>query len=87
MNILSQDGTILVNYNNVASFYIQKKYMQYSHPDTWWEIVAIYLATSEGVPYNVLARFKDEKRCREAFAMMVSLIQENKADFITLSDL
>ena len=87
MNILSQDNKILVNYNNVASLCIQKKYMSYSHPDTWWEIWAIYPAVSEDVIYDVLAKFDDEKECMTIFAKMVSLICEEMVNFIRISDL
>lgn len=84
MNILSQDGKILVNYNNVASLYIQKKYMQYSHPDTWWEIWAVYPAVSEDVIYDVLAKFDDEKECESAFKRVVNEICEQKLDLVMI---
>ena len=87
MNILSQDGEILVNYNNVASLYIQKKYMQYSYPDTWWEIVAMYPAVSNDVICDVLARFDDEKECVRVFKRMTSLICQEMVDFVQLGNI
>lgn len=87
MNILSQDSKILVNYNNVASLCIQKKYMSYSHPDTWWEIWAIYPAVSEDVIYDVLAKFDDEQECMRVFKRMTSLICQEMVDFVQLSSI
>lgn len=87
VNILSQDRKILVNYDNVASLYIQKEYMQYSHPDTWWEIRAMYPAISpEDALYHVLARFEDEKMCESTFIKIVNLICEQKENFILIGN-
>ena len=87
MNILSQNGKILVNYNNVASLYIQKKYMQYSHPDTWWEIRAMYFTTPKTTSYDILATFEDEKECRRVFSKIVELTGEKKVDFIAVGNI
>lgn len=87
VNILSQDGKILINYNNVASLYIQKKYVQYSHPDTWWEIRVMYPAVSpEDALYDVIAKFDDEKECELAFKKIVNRICEQKDDFILIEN-
>ena len=62
--------------------------MQYSHPDTWWEIRAMYPAISpEDALYDVLARFEDEKMCELAFGKIVNLICEKKEDFILIDNI
>lgn len=88
VNILSQDGKTLVNYDNVASLYIQKKYVQYSHPDTWWEIRAMYPSLSpEDALYDIIARFDDENECELAFRKIVNLICEQKEVFILIDNI
>lgn len=67
INILSQDGKILVNYNNVASLSMRSQHMQGSNPPTWWEIRAIYPAVSSDVLYDTLARFGTEEECKKTF--------------------
>lgn len=84
MNILSQDGKTLINYNNVASLYIQKRYMQYSHPDTWWEIRVMYPAVSKDILCDTLAIFDKKEECELAFKDMVNKICEQKFDFIKI---
>lgn len=85
-NILSQDGKILVNYDNIASLYMQKKYVQYSHPDTWWEIRVLYPSASKDVECT-LAKFDDEKECELVFRKMTSLIAQHKEDYISISSI
>ena len=88
INILSQDGNTLINYNNVASLYIKKEYMQYSHPSTWWEIIAMYSSASSGTAlYNVIARFENEQNCKSVFRRMLNLICEQKENFISINEL
>lgn len=86
MNILSQDGKILVNYNNIASLYMKKEYMQYSNPDTWWEIRALYPSTSKDISC-ILAKFDDENECTRVFKRMASLIGEEIVDFIRINNI
>lgn len=67
INILSQDGKILVNYNNVASLSMRSQHMQGSTPPTWWEIRAIYPAVSSDILYDTLAKFDNQEECEKAF--------------------
>lgn len=82
MNILSQDGKTLINYNNIANLCMQSRYMQHSSPATWWEINAIYPAVSSDVLYDTIAKFDNEKECKEVFDRIVREICEQKLDFI-----
>lgn len=84
MNILSQDGKILVNHDNIASLYIQKIYRQYAHPDTWWEIRAMYSAVSEDCLYDTIAKFDDEKECESVFKRIVNEICKQKLDLVMI---
>ena len=86
MNILSQDGKILVNYNNVASLYIKKEYVQYSCPDTWWEIRVLYPSASRDIECT-LAKFDDEKKCELVFRKMVNLIAQQKEDCVLIDSI
>lgn len=73
INILSQDGTILVNYSNVASlFVIKQEYGRPSALSVLWEIKAKYPAVSGITMYDTLARFKNEEDCRKAFAELMN---------------
>ena len=71
INILSQDGKILVNYNNVASLSIKQEHMQCSTPPVWWEIRAMYPAVSMDILYDTLARFDTEEECEKAFTELM----------------
>lgn len=84
MNILSQDGNTLVNYDNVSSLYIQEVYRQYAYPDRWWEIRALYPAVSEDAMYDIIAKFNDKKKCEAAFKKAIHEICELKLDFIKI---
>lgn len=86
VNILSQNKKILVNYDNIASLYIQKQYVQYSHPDTWWEIKILYPFASKDIECT-LARFEDEKMCESTFIKIVNLICEQKEDLILIDEI
>lgn len=78
INILSQDGTILVNYNNVASLSMRSQYMQGSTPPRWWEIRAMYPAVSMDILYDTLAKFNTEEECKEVFdKLMHEIYLEN----------
>lgn len=79
INILSQDGKKLVNYNNVASLSMRSQHMQGSNPPTWWEIIAVYPAVSSDVLYDTLARFGTEDECKKAFAeLMYEIYSQNE---------
>lgn len=89
MNILSQDGKTLINYDNVANLCIQKKYMQYSHPDTWWEIIAMYPARSnnDDLLYDIVAQFDNEEKCESVFKEIVHQIGFLRYNLIRVSDI
>ena len=84
MNILSQNGAGLVNYNNIITIYIDKEYQQYSSPDTWWQIKAIGTTMPEDVTSIILAKFDDEKKCESVFKRIVNEICEQKLDLVVI---
>lgn len=69
----------LVNYSNVASLYIQ-----YSHPNRWWEIRAMYPSASEHILYDILAKFDDKDECDSVFKRIVNEICEQKQDLVVI---
>ena len=87
MNILSQDGQALINYNNAASIYIQKVYRQYANPDTHWEIGVMYPAVSTDVLCETIAKFDKEEDCIKIFNQLITQICEYGITFIRIEDL
>lgn len=79
MNILSQNGKILINYNNVSSLFICKNSCDSSN--IIWEIRAIY-------PYKcVLATFEKEQDCLLVFEKIVNLIDKAKINTIKINEI
>ena len=87
MNILSQDGKTLINYDNVASLYIQNIYRQYSQPDILWEIRAMYPAVSEDIVYDTIAQFDSEEKCKSVFKEIIYQISPLGFNLIKVSDI
>lgn len=83
MNILSQNGDTLVNYDNAASLYIQKVCLQY---DTYWEIRVMYPAVSTDVLCDALAKFYTEEKCIKVFNELINCIC-NGITFVRIKDL
>lgn len=79
INILSQDGKKLVNYNNVASLSIRYQFMSDPNPFEWWEIIAMYPAVSSDILYDTLAIFETQKDCEKAFAELTYEIYSENA--------
>lgn len=89
MNILSQDEKTLINYNNIVNLCIQKKYKQYSYPDTWWEIRAMYPVPSnnDDLLYDIVAQFDNEEKCESVFKEIVHQIGFLRYNLIRVSDI
>ena len=79
INILSQDGKKLVNYNNVASLSIKYQSTSRSILPEWWEIIAMYPAVSSDILYDTLAIFKTKEDCEKAFAELTYEIYSENA--------
>lgn len=86
MNILVQGGKALVNYDNVASLYVQEVYRQYTHPDKWWEIRAMYTMVSDDIVYDTVATFSNEEDCVKSFKELVRKICERKSSTIAVDN-
>lgn len=84
MNILVQGGKTLINYDNVASLYVQEVHRQYVHPDRWWEIRAMYTMVSDDVVYDTVATFYTEESCIKSFKELIRNICERKSSTIMI---
>ncbi|MBO5828861.1 MAG: hypothetical protein J6R59_10490 [Paludibacteraceae bacterium] len=88
MFILSKDGEKLINYNNVASIYIQEIYRQYQQPDKFWEIRAMYPAVSEDVLYDTLGTFYAKDECKNTFDRLCDcIVKSREHELIDMGDL
>ena len=85
MNILSQDGKTLINYDNVASLYIQTVYRQYSN--TLWEIRALYPTISNDILFDKIAQFDNEEECESVFKEIIHQICDLKYNLIEVNDI
>ena len=84
MFILSKNEKIFVNFNNVASIYIQEAY----RPDRQWEIRAMYAAISEDVLYDTLDIYYTEQECKNAFQRLCDCIANSREhEIINIQDL
>lgn len=87
MNILSQDGKKLINYDNVASLYIQEVYQQYVTPNKHWEIRVMYPAVSEDILYDKIAEFNNKEKCEDVFKDIVHQICNLRYNFIRVGSI
>lgn len=77
MNILSQDGKTLINYNNIVSINIEPL-------ERAWHIKATY----NGGSYIILATFYDKDECKNTFDKLCNKIKKSREnDTIDLEDL
>lgn len=84
MNILSEDGKTLVNYNNIISIDMQETYRQYAATDTIWQIIATYCGGS----HKTLATFYTEQECKNTFDKLCNKIKMSReSGTIDLGDL
>ena len=83
MFILTRDGKEFINYNNIINLKMIKAYHQYHHPDTWWEIIAVY---SGG--YIVVDKYYSEQECKNAYSKLCNKIAKSRGhEIIDMSDL
>lgn len=77
MNILSQDGKTLINYNNIVSINIEPS-------ERVWHIKITY----NGGSYIILAAFYTEDECKNTFDKLCNKIKMSReSDTIDLGDL
>ena len=77
MNILSQDGKTLINYNNIVSINMKPS-------ERVWHIKAAY----NGGSYIILATFYAEDECKNTFDKLCDKIKMSReSDTIDLGDL
>lgn len=77
MNILSQNGKELINYNNIISINMEST-------ENIWNIKATY----DGGSYIILAAFYTEDECKNAFDKLCNKINMSReSDTIDLGDL
>lgn len=90
MNILSQDGKVLINYDNVKILYIGE-YMNETNNNEYEHRYAIMVNLDSTKNWfltdNYLATFDNEEDCIKVFNKLLDAIYRNTSHFIRIKDL
>ena len=84
MNILSQNGKILINYNNVSSLFVYEN--KYYYPEITWEIRILCPYKASDISYTLVV-FEKEQDCLLVFEKLINLIDEAKINTIRMNDI
>lgn len=82
MNILSQNGRILINYDNIESLYIDKDKYVTNNSNEYIHNICAY-RSSKNDEYYILATFKSKDECINVFEKLLDEIS-SKNNFISL---